>query len=292
MRHSSGILIVAGALLLGASFAFSATVGDTTTATPPAASADAVPIVPLFLDPALRDAAAADPPQAMRFLTSDDFPPFNFTDGSGRLTGYNVELARAICRELDIPCTIQARPFYSLVQSLADNAGDVIAAGLRDTPDLRRYLIYSNAYLRIPARFVMPRDGARAPTPDGLAGRPVGVVENTPHAAFLAAFYPEAMVATYATTDALVSALAAREVDAAFADALSLSFWLSGPGAACCTFVGGPFVEPGYFGEGLKIAVARDDLALVQLLDVTLARLEAKGVLADLYVKYFPVGLY
>ena len=45
----------------------------------------------------------------IRFLTTDDFPPFNFLNDRGQLTGFNVDLARAICAELNAPCTIQAR---------------------------------------------------------------------------------------------------------------------------------------------------------------------------------------
>ena len=38
----------------------------------------------------------------LRFLTTTDFPPFNYLDGNGRLSGFHVDLARAICAELAI----------------------------------------------------------------------------------------------------------------------------------------------------------------------------------------------
>ena len=46
----------------------------------------------------------------LRFLTTVDFPPFNFIDQSGKLSGFHVDLAREICRELEIEakCQIQA----------------------------------------------------------------------------------------------------------------------------------------------------------------------------------------
>jgi polar amino acid transport system substrate-binding protein len=252
-----------------------------------------VPLVPLFLDPALVGAPTANPPQALRFLTADDFPPFNFIDGRGRLGGYHIELARAICRELDIPCTIQARPFHTLAQSLADNAGDAIVAGVRDTPGLRRFLTFTDSYLRVPGRFAAAADAEFEATPEGLAGRTIAAVAGTPHVAFLAAFFPASRIVTFADADAAVTALADGTAEAVFADGLSLSFWLSGPaGSACCGFVGGPYIEAGYFGEGLRIAVGRDDTALADLLDKTLASLEARGVMAELYLKYFPLGLY
>src|SRR5438128_227146 len=68
--------------------------------------------IPNFWDPKRRvERPAAGAVQAIRFVTTDDFPPFNFLDADGHLTGFNVDLARAICTELAIRCTIQARPF-------------------------------------------------------------------------------------------------------------------------------------------------------------------------------------
>ena len=56
----------------------------------------------------------------LRFLTSVDFPPFNFTDQNGKLAGFNVDLAREICNELEIAakCEIQALPFADMTEAL------------------------------------------------------------------------------------------------------------------------------------------------------------------------------
>ena len=56
----------------------------------------------------------------LRFLTTTDFPPFNFIDKSGRLSGFHIDLARAICAELGIAekCQIQALPWSELGDAL------------------------------------------------------------------------------------------------------------------------------------------------------------------------------
>ena len=43
----------------------------------------------------------------IRFLTETDYPPFNFAGADGNPQGFNVDLARAICEELKVGCTIQ-----------------------------------------------------------------------------------------------------------------------------------------------------------------------------------------
>lgn len=235
----------------------------------------------------------APKPAAIRFLTSDDFPPFNFVDGEGKLTGYNVELARAICARLAVPCTIQVRPFPLLVDALNRNTADAIIAGIADTPGLRSFLAHSTPYLRLPARFVMRKAEAVAAVPENLAGRKVAVVKGTRLSALLADFFPASTRIETETLEAAFSALAKREVDAALAGALPAAFWLAGPEAAdCCAFAGGAYAEPAYVGKGLTIAVKADNEALKRSFDDTLRALEADGVMADLYLRFFPVGLY
>src|SRR5436190_16977674 len=92
--------------------------------------------LPYHADPSARDLVpnlTAVP--AIRFLTTGDFPPFNYRDTSGELIGFNIDLARAICRELNVACTIQAWPWEQASQALADNQGDAMLAGLAITPE-------------------------------------------------------------------------------------------------------------------------------------------------------------
>src|SRR5690606_2256264 len=85
--------------------------------------------LPTLHDPAVRTARpATGAVTGIRFVTTDDFPPFNFVDAGGRLTGFNIDLARAICSELEVPCSIQARPFDDLVPSIAEERADAAIA--------------------------------------------------------------------------------------------------------------------------------------------------------------------
>ena len=82
-------------------------------------------------------------------------------------------------------------------------------------------------------------------------------------------------------------------IDAAFADGLSLAVWLAGEDSGdCCLFKGGPYTESRFFGEGVGIAVRKEDADLRRAMDWALARLSARGVYAEIYLKYFPVGFY
>lgn len=253
---------------------------------------DVVRTQPLVVPPALMQAPAGTP-RSIRFVTADDFPPFNFVDGAGLLSGFNVEVARAICAELSIPCTIQVRPFALLADTLSENKADAVVAGLVDTPALQGRLAYSVPYFREPARFVRRWPALVEPSPRSLAGKTVGVVAGSRYDDFLRDFFPAAARRSGDSEAELLRLLKDGEVDAVFTGAVSAAFWLTGPAAGdCCAFSGGAYTEPAYFGDGMKIAVGAGNLALKGAIDGALRSLDADGTLADLALRFFPESLY
>jgi ABC-type amino acid transport substrate-binding protein len=87
-------------------------------------------VIPNFWDPrAIPERPDTLPTRAIRFLTDDEFPPLHFAGPDGAPTGFSVELARAACETLGITCTVQVRRFDTLLDSLAQGQGDVIASG-------------------------------------------------------------------------------------------------------------------------------------------------------------------
>lgn len=251
--------------------------------------------VPSFWDPKRRvERPPAGSVQAIRFLTTDDFPPFGFLNEDGRLTGFNVDLSRAICDELAIRCTIQAREWDDLMRALQDGNADAVIAGVAITEQAREVLDFSDIYMRSPGRFaVAVSEEAFVPSAEGLAGKTLAVVARTAHEAYLAAFFPEVGRKLYPTVDAAREALRSGEVDAFFGDGLQLSFWLQSKAAAgCCQFAGGPYLEARFFGEGMAIAVPRGSVDLKQAIDSALASLFESGVYTELYLRYFPVSFF
>ena len=76
-----------------------------------------------------------------------------------------------------------------------------------------------------------------------------------------------------------------------FGDGIALAFWLNGTDSAgCCVFVGGPFTESRYFGEGVGIAVKRGNETLRLALNWALFRVWEKGRFTDLWLRYFPIN--
>ena len=93
--------------------------------------------VPGFWDPRRRpDRPDLSRLTVIRFLTETDYPPFNFTGPDGNPAGFNVDLARMICDEIKVTCTVQMRRFETLLDAISSNRGDAIIASLAVTPQL------------------------------------------------------------------------------------------------------------------------------------------------------------
>ena len=262
-----------------------------------AASAQDAKLLPGFLTGQTAAGETGTPTiRSLRFVTTTDFPPFNYLGSDGKLNGFNVFLAKAICSELQIEeaCTIQALPFAELQTAIERGQADAIIAGMAASELTRKSLDFSNAYLQLPARFVATHD--RKVEPDfknGLKGEVIGAVAGSAHEAMARAFFPEATVTGYATQLQLLAEVQSGKMQLAFGDAMALSFWLNGTSSDnCCRFVSQSYYSSSFLGEGMRIAVAgtRDDLA--DAINVSLMELQKKGVVEELYLRFFPGGFY
>jgi polar amino acid transport system substrate-binding protein len=240
--------------------------------------------------------AGSEPPKrvAIRFLTESDFPPFNYFDEDNILTGFNVDVARAVCLELNAACDIQVRPWADLVPALKKGEADAVIASHAASPGSLKQVAFSEPYYYTPGRFAAKRGLAQLDiSPEGLEGMRIGVAKHTAHEAFLRAFFRDSSILTYETPELARDALITGAVDLLFDDGISLAFWLNGTASkACCEFRGGPFAEPKFFGDGIGIAVKREDAQLKGLIDTALRRIRQSGRLEELVLRYFPLRVF
>jgi polar amino acid transport system substrate-binding protein len=259
----------------------------------PAVAASAA--VPGFWDPRRRpERPDLSRIQSIRFLTELDYPPFDYAGTDGNPAGFNVDLARLLCTEINTSCTIQARRFDLLLGALNDKSGggDAVIASIASNAETRRQADFTDPYYRTPARFVVRADSPiRDVLPELVEGKKIAVVAGTAHEAFLKEMFTEAELHPYPTAAAAREALRNKEVDLLFGDGISLAFWLNGSDSGgCCAFRGGPYLESRFFGEGVGIAVKRGNDLLRQALNWALFRQWENGSYTDLWLRYFPIS--
>ena len=261
---------------------------------PPAQEPVPAVAVPDFWNPRSRGERVEAPQtgRAVRFLTDDEFPPLHFAGPDGNPTGFVVELARAVCEKLAITCTVQARRFDTLLDSLESKQGDVVAAAIPLTAGLRRKFLATRPYFRWPARFAARVDrGLPIPSPAHLDGSSVGVIGGSAHAAYLSTFFPKAKPHEFTDLAAAEGALKRGEIDYLFADGLNLALYVGGQEAeACCALIGGDYLENRFFGEGIGLITRQEDAALARALDDALQRVWDDGKYTELYLRFFPIS--
>jgi polar amino acid transport system substrate-binding protein len=241
------------------------------------------------------DSAAAGPRRVVvRFLTEGDFPPFNYYDDDGVLAGFNVDLARAICLEIGAACDIKVKPWEELTIALKRGDADAVIAANAVTAKALTEVDFTDRYFYTPGRFAS-RIGASQleMNPDGLEGVSIGVAKGTAHEAFLRAYFGDSKIVLFENPELAREALQQSKVDLLFDDGISLAFWLNGSLARqCCEFRGGPYLEPKYFGDGLAIAVPRNDPQIKMLINAALVRVRQSGRFQELVERYFPTRIY
>ncbi len=232
----------------------------------------------------------------LRFVTTFDFPPFNFLDKTGHLAGYNIDLLRAICAKLSLEklCEVEVVPWEELVDHVRNGNAEVIIAGLKETVETHRYLDFTRTYLRFPARFVASRFvNLDEPISDKLVHLNSGFLLKSAHEKLFHSYFPEAKWQGFKKRAELYKALQEHKIDLIFDDGFALSLWLNDLRSDdCCHFVGGTYIAPQLLGEGMQLAVAKKNTILVSMLNYALKSLEDDGKLVELYLRYFPVSFY
>lgn len=252
---------------------------------------------PAFINPKERlPLPALQSLNRLRFVTTVDFPPFNMLNQQGQLSGYNVDLAKALCSQLGIDaiCQIEAVPWDELEERVLSGAADAIIGGWQPSNEKRGQFVFSRSYMRLPGRFVTIKSKAfTRPAVEATTGKTVGVISGTAHEQILKTYFPNALIKPYPDREAMLTGLMNGQTESVFDDGMSLSFWLNDAKSnECCHFTDGPYLAPQYLGTGFSIAVTEQNAAIAAAIDNGLQALQQKGVLNELYLRYFPTNFY
>jgi polar amino acid transport system substrate-binding protein len=253
---------------------------------------------PLTADPAAATGEVADAPATrrniLRVLTDADYPPFNYFDELGQLTGFNVDFARSVCVELEVSCDIKTIAWDDLLPTLERGDGDAVIASIAATPGTVTQADFSLPYYFMTGRFAVRKDGTPPEiSPVGLEGRKISVAAGTAHEAYLKAFFLDSQIVSAPTAEGARQALAKGQADVLFGDSLALAFWTNGTSSnGCCEISGPPYADERYFGGGVSVAVRRGDVLLRRQLDAAIIRIRSSPRYEELLSRYFPIRLF
>jgi lysine-arginine-ornithine-binding protein len=238
--------------------------------------------------------AAALPASAqdkLRIGTEAAYAPFAFVLPSGELSGFDIDITKALCTQMGADCEIINQAYDGLIPALNANKIDAIIASMSITPERLEAIDFAGPYYTVPALFIAPKDSGIEITPEGLDGKYVGVQRGSTMANYVEENFPDARVQVYDTSDAANLDLASGRVDLVFADSVVLQEFLATPDGAGFEAVGEPVYDAELLGTGAGIGVRKGDTELKDKFDAALKAIIDSGEYQKINEAYIPVSI-
>jgi lysine-arginine-ornithine-binding protein len=232
---------------------------------------------------------------ALRIGTEGAYPPFNYLDENHQPVGFDIDIAKALCAEMKVTCTFVLNDWDSMIPGLLAHKYDAIAASLSITGERKKEVLFTHKYYQTAASFTTSRKFAGNDTsPAAFKGKRIGAQMDTIHANYLQQAYAAAGadIKLYLTQQEAQIDLSRGNIDAVLADKILLQQWLQTNSGICCELRGADIINPAFFGEGVGIAVRKEDIGLKKRFDAALDRILRNGVYKRINDAYFPFSVY
>ena len=234
-------------------------------------------------------ATAAD----LNICVEGAYPPFSEINSAGEIVGFDIDIANALCAEIGKSCAMVQSEWDGIIPALLEGKCDAIIASMSITEERKQRVDFTDKYYNTPARFAGKADAGLSDTPDGLAGKVVGVQRGTIHQDYMEGVYPKTELKLYGTQDEAYLDLSAGRVDAILADSTAISDgFLKTDAGKGYVFFGGDHTDPAYFGVGAGIAVRKGEEALRDAFSAAIKTIRDNGEYKAINDKYFDVDIY
>ncbi|EJY0881630.1 arginine ABC transporter substrate-binding protein [Vibrio cholerae] len=227
--------------------------------------------------------ASAAAQQEIKFVMEATYAPFEYMDENNQIQGFDVDLANALCKQLEAKCSFHNQAFDSLIPALKFKRYDAAISAMDITEARLEQVNFSNPYYDNSAAFVSL--AGKVADQATLKGKRVGVQNGTTHQSFLLEQRSDVVAVPYSSyQDAFIDMKNGR-IDSVFGDTAVVAEWFKGDNKL--EYVGERVTNPQYFGNGFGIAVNKDNQALLDQLNAALEAVKENGEYAGIFNKYF-----
>ncbi len=211
------------------------------------------------------------------------YEPFEYKDENGELTGFEVELAEAMCAEMEANCEFVIQAWDGMIPGLLARKFDAIMSSMSITPERAERVLFSEPYYNTPGGWFAPESFNTDVTDmEAMKGKVVGVQRGTTMDTFVTdKMGGTVTIKRYTTADDMVLDLEGQRLDVVFVDyPVGEQTVLSKDGFK---EVG----EPVKLGEGVGVAMRKRDTDLADQVNATLEKLKNDGTYDAIMQKYF-----
>jgi len=228
-------------------------------------------------------------------IASEPYPPFASPDAAGNWVGWEVDIIGAVCAAAALNCIVTPVAWDGIIPSLTSGQIDAIMASMSITAARMETISFSDKYYNTPTVIVGALGVEMDASPEGLAGKIIGVQVSTVHQAYVDAYFgpTAAEVRLYQTQDEANQDLVAGRIDAIQADSIALdAFLATAEGAACCEVKGTVADDLVILGSGVGVGLRKEDTALLASFNAGIAAILADGTYDAITARYFASSIY
>ena len=237
--------------------------------------------------------AAGAQEKTIKIGTEGAYPPFNNLTADGKLEGFDIDIAKALCEEMKVKCEFVAQDWDGIIPALQAGKFDAIIASMSITPERAEKVDFTHKYSNTPPAIVAPKDSdIKGVDKEDLAGKTIGVQGSTTHFNYSTKTYTDSTVKAYPTAQEYQLDLANGRLDAANDDIIVVQQFLDSPDGACCKLIGTIKPVPEIHGQGAGIAIRKGETDLVNKLNDAIKAIRANGKYKEINDKYFSFDVY
>ena len=241
--------------------------------------------------PAAAPAASAPAPEpaVLKVAIEPTYEPFTFKTPDGMPTGFDVDIANALCEQIKRKCEFVEQVWDSMIPGLNANKYDVIISSMSITDERLKEVDFTDKYYNTPSRIVLKKS-IKFTDPASLKGKKIGVLKGSTQEKYAMGDLKPAgvVVNSYETQDQVYLDINSGRLDGTVADYMEVTGgFLSKPEGAKFAAVGSDLKDPKYFGYGAGIALRKGEDKLKGELNEAIKTIRGNGTYKTLNDKYF-----
>ena len=222
------------------------------------------------------------------------YEPFTFKTADGKPTGFDVDIATALCEQIKRKCVFVEQVWDSMIPGLQAKKYDVIISSMSVTDDRLKVIDFTDKYYNTPSRVVVKK-GVKFDGPASLKGKKIGVLKGSTQEKYAVGELKTAGVdvVPYEAQDQVYLDIKSGRLDGTVADFVEVTGgFLSKPEGKDYTLVGPELYIQKYFGIGAGIGLRKGQDDLKKELNAAIKTIRTNGTYKTINDKYFKFDVY
>lgn len=222
------------------------------------------------------------------------YEPFTYKTADGTPTGFDVDIANAVCNEIKRKCVFVEQVWDSMIPGLQARKYDVIVSSLSITDERKRVIDFSDRYYKTPSAIVVKK-GTEYTGPASLKGKRIGVLKGSTQEKWaMGELKPAGVtIVPYEAQDQVYLDINAGRLDGTVADKVEVhGGFLRKPEGKDHGYVGPDQYDEKYYGEGIGIGMRKGQKELKEQINQAIKTIRSNGTYDTIAKKYFDFDPY